>query len=188
MNEETSAGRVRRWSRHPLAWAAAVLALAVAAAGLWAFQPWRMFTARTVEEALPVAASPEPGQGGAAEGRLQEEAGPAVLAEGGFLSQKHETTGTARVIELADGSRYVRLEDLASSDGPDLYVWLTDQEAGGDWSAYGDGRHIDLGELRGTHGSANYEIPAGADLEGMSSVVIWCERFSVAFGSAPLEL
>lgn len=189
-----------KWVRHPLVWGAAAIAVVLVAVGLWAFQPWRLYTSTTVDEDLPAVEQSDGTQGvtegperseepeGAAEDEAEEPAEPAVLAEGEFVSQEHDTTGTARVLELADGSRHVRLEGLASSDGPDLYVWLTDQEAGGDWFKYRDGRHVDLGALKGTHGDANYEIPEDADIEGMTSVVIWCDRFSVAFGSAPLDL
>lgn len=191
-----------KWARHPLAWGAAAIAVVLVAVGLWAFQPWRLYTSTTVNEDLPAVEQSDGAQGASeetedaegsegsegAEDGAEEPAEPAVLAEGEFVSQEHDTSGTARVLELADGSRHVRLEGLASSDGPDLYVWLTDQEAGGDWYKYRDGRYVDLGSLKGTHGDANYEIPEDADIEGMTSVVIWCDRFSVAFGSAPLDL
>ncbi|WP_236567608.1 MULTISPECIES: DM13 domain-containing protein [unclassified Nocardiopsis] len=183
------------WRRSGPLWAAAGLALLLAAAGLWAFQPWRLFTTRAVEEALPRAAPPAAErEADPAAGEERPEDGesapdePVVLGEGGFLTQEHATSGTATVLELADGSRYVRLTDLATSDGPDLHVWITDQEAGGDWSKYRDGRYVALGPLKGNEGDANYEIPADAELDGMASVVIWCDRFSVAFGSAPVEL
>lgn len=198
------------WRRPLVVWPVAGLVLVLVAAGLWAFQPWRLFTTRTVEEPAPVAvtAPADPGDGGpdagvgdgataGTEGDAEEDARetepetepePVVLAEGEFVSQEHETSGTVVVLELSDGTRHVRLEDLATSDGPDLHVWITDQEAGGDWFKYRDGRYVALGELRGTHGSANYEIPADADISGMTSVVIWCDRFSVAFGSAPVGL
>jgi len=45
-----------------------------------------------------------------------------------------------------------------------------------------------LEELTATHGNQNYEIPADARIDGMTSVVIWCDRFDVAFGTAPVEL
>ncbi|MFW5415586.1 DM13 domain-containing protein [Nocardiopsis sp. CNT-189] len=197
-------GTGRRGLRRPLLWGAAALAAVLLAVGLWAFEPWRLVTTRVVDEDLPAVsgqADPSPSEGagepaGAGGGKEEapaeevrpEEAGPEVLAEGEFVSQEHGTSGTAKVIELADGTRHVRLEGLATSDGPDLYVWLTDQEAGGDWFKYRDGRHLDLGDLKGTHGDANYAIPDDADIDGMTSVVIWCDRFSVAFGSAPLDL
>ena len=105
-----------------------------------------------------------------------------------FVSQEHETTGSATVLQLADGSRFLRLENFSSSDGPDLHIWLTDQPAGGDWHAYDDGRYVPLGSLKATGGNQNYEIPADVDLAGLRSVVVWCVRFAVAFGSADLPL
>jgi hypothetical protein len=112
--------------------------------------------------------------------------GPTKLASGTFVSQEHETSGRATIIELADGSRTLRLEKFSTSNGPDLHVWLSEREAGGNWFTYGGGRTVQLGELKANRGNHNYAIPSGADLEGMHSVVIWCKRFHVAFGSAPL--
>jgi hypothetical protein len=93
-----------------------------------------------------------------------------------------------KVLALPDGSRLLRIEDLASSDGPDLHIWLTDQDAGGSDGRYDDGRYVVLGKLKATHGNQNYVIPAGTDLAGLRSAVIWCDRFNVAFGSAALSL
>lgn len=163
----------------------AALAAVVVGVGLWAFEPWRLFTSSEIDEALPtvstarpVAGSPSPSPSYGGE--------PVELSAGPFEDAEHGTTGRARVIELVDGSRFLRLEDLATSDGPDLHVWLSDAPSGGSWGSYDDGRHVRLGELKATHGNQNYEIPADADLRGLSTAVIWCDRFDVAFGTAPL--
>jgi hypothetical protein len=112
-----------------------------------------------------------------------------VLATGTFVDGEHTTTGTTLVLQLPDGSRFVRVEGFSTSDGPDVQVWLTDQPAGGDdWGRYDDGRAVPLGELKGTDGNQNYPVPADADLTGLTSVVIWCDRFDVAFGSAAVAL
>jgi hypothetical protein len=111
-----------------------------------------------------------------------------TLAAGEFEDAEHDTSGRVEVLQLADGRRFVRFENLASSDGPDLHVWITDRESGGDWNSYDDGRHLELGELKATHGNQNYEIPASAKLAGLRSVVIWCDRFNVAFGTAAVSL
>ncbi|RJQ74971.1 hypothetical protein D5S17_21740 [Pseudonocardiaceae bacterium YIM PH 21723] len=156
------------------------LAVVLLAVGLWAFQPWKLFTHSTVNEALPTAqAAPVPAM-------PSTSAAPVALSSGAFVSQEHGTSGTATVVRLPDGSRVLRLTGLATSDGPDLHVWLTDQDAGGDWFKYDDGRVIGLGKLKATHGNQNYAVPAEVDLTGLRSAVIWCDRFNVAFGSAPL--
>jgi hypothetical protein len=106
---------------------------------------------------------------------------------GAFQSQEHPTSGTAALLTLPDGSQVVRLENLASSDGPDVKIWLSDQTAGGDWFKYRSGRYLDLGPIKATHGNQNYAVPPGTDLRGLGTVVLWCDRFSVAFGSAALQ-
>ena len=157
--------------------------VAGAAVALWAFQPWKVFTRSTVEEAAPtVAAAP------AMPGSPAPPPGPRELAVGTFVSAEHETHGTARVLDLGGGSRVLRLENFGTSDGPDVHVWLTDIAAGGEWSAYDDGRAVKLGKMKATDGNQNYEIPPDASLTGLRSVVLWCDRFNVAFGTAPLTL
>jgi len=175
--------------------AALTVAVVAAAVGLWAFQPWRLFTSSTVDEALPGPAAVQSGSTSTTPGTPPPSApmsgppsGPTELAAGDFVTQEHRTSGRAKVISLADGSRVLRLENLSGSDGPDLHVWLSDATAGGDWGKYDDGRSVKLGELKATAGNQNYAIPADATLEGLRSVVIWCDRFNVAFGSAPLDL
>lgn len=116
-------------------------------------------------------------------------AGPVELARGELISHEHTTTGTARVLQLEDGSRVLRLEGLDTSNGPDLRVWLTDApviEGRDGWFVFDDGAFVDLGELKGNQGDANYEIPADVDLDALTSVSIWCERFAVSFGAAEL--
>ena len=165
--------------------AVAIVALSVALA---VFEPWRLFTSTTVVEPAPVGAAPSP-SASAATVRASSAPGPVVLATGRFVSHEHRTTGTARLIRLGDGSAVVRLEDLDTSDGPALHVWLTDQpvRAGSDgWHVFDDGRHLDLGDLKGNKGDQNYPVPAGTDLRGLTSVSIWCARFHVSFGAAPL--
>jgi hypothetical protein len=177
-----------------LKWILGAVLLVVVGAGLWAFEPWRAFTSSEVDEPVPSVALEDPGPtvepdpSAPSSPSPTPAPAPVVLGSGDFESAEHETSGRARVIELADGSRFVRLEDLAGSDGPDLHIWLTDQPSGGDWGSYDDGRYVRLGELKATHGNQNYEIPASADLDGLRSVVIWCDRFNVAFGTAPVRL
>src|SRR5688572_13310253 len=159
--------------------AVVVVAVGVLAVGLVVFEPWAFFTNDTVNEAVPTAKP-------ASTSSVDPDPGPTELARGTFVSQEHETSGTAKVIELDDGSRTLRLEGFSTTNGPDLHVWLSEKTAGGNWFKYGGGRKAQLGELKANRGNHNYAIPAGVELDGLRSVVIWCKRFHVAFGSAPL--
>ncbi len=171
---------------------AGVVGALVLTVGLALFEPWRLFTSSEVNEPSPVSeavvptGSETPTSSGQASAEASFEAQDRVLSEGTFEDAEHDTSGRAAILELADGRRFVRLEGLATSDGPDLHIWLTDQPSGGDWHSYDDGRYVRLGELKATHGNQNYEVPADAELDGLTSVVIWCDRFNVAFGTAPI--
>ena len=115
------------------------------------------------------------------------------LAAADFIDAEHGTSGRAVIYLRDDGSRYLRLEGFETSNGPDVHVWITDQQSGGDcegcsdsWGIYDDGDYVKLGSLKGNIGDQNYEIPGDADLGNMKSVVIWCDRFNVAFGTAAI--
>jgi hypothetical protein len=66
-----------------------------------------------------------------------------------------------------------------------VVVYLPPAPARGPGSAFGQAP-LELGALKGNKGNQNYELPAGVDLSKYRSVVIWCRRFSVPFGAAPL--
>ena len=91
----------------------------------------------------------------------------------------HKAEGIAKVINLADGRTFLRLENLKTTNGPDLYVYLS---VGKDLSDI-----VNLGRLKGNIGNQNYEIPAGTDLSKYDTVLIWCKAFSTLFGSAKLS-
>ena len=113
----------------------------------------------------------------------------AVTAEGTFISHEHPTAGTARIITLEDGSRVLRLVGLDTDNGPDLKVWLAAAPVikGRDgWFVFDDDEYLSLGALKGNKGNQNYAIPDDADISDLTSVTIWCERFSVSFGAAEL--
>lgn len=164
----------------------------VLAVGLALFEPWTYWTRSTVVEALPSAAVPSvsatPAEDAPAAATPAPPPGPVDLAVGSFVRQEHPVSGTARLLQLPDGSQVLRLEGFSTRNGPDLVVILSEQTAGGDWFKYADARMIELGDLKGTDGDQNYILPPGTDLNGIRSAVIWCDRFDVSFGSAPLEV
>jgi len=177
-------------TRARIIWAVVAVAVIGGGAGLYWFQPWKLFTSRTVNESLPVIVT-EP----AASDGTAAPSGPAtpqntLVAAGTIVSHEHDSSGTARLVRLAGGEVQLVFENLVTSDGPDLRVWLTDQPvlAGRDgWFVFDDGRYVELGPLKANRGNQVYDIPAGTDLSGLSSVTIWCKRFSVSFAAAALD-
>jgi hypothetical protein len=108
-----------------------------------------------------------------------------VLLSGEFRSYAHETIGTAAVHQLGD-RRVLRLTGFSTSNGPDVRVYLVAAPDATDDETVTRAGFVELGKLKGTQGDQNYDIPAGLDLEKYRAVTIWCRRFSVNFGTAPL--
>lgn len=97
--------------------------------------------------------------------------------EASFAGESRYTIeGTASVLNNGSEQRFLRFESFASDNGPDLKVYLRAES----------GDFVSLGDLKGNIGDQNYEIPPGVDLAEFSTIQIWCERFSVNFGSAEL--
>ena len=147
-----------------------VIGAAVAAAGIgvliW-FQPQKLFVDTHVSESAPTVAPAT--------------AAPMRALSGEFTSIEHHTVGTARIIETGM-KRVLRLEGFSTSNGPDVRVILSASRGG----SYGRD-FVDLGPLKGNIGDQNYSIPANLDLDKYGSAVIWCRRFTVAFGAATLS-
>ena len=104
------------------------------------------------------------------------------VARGAFSGASgHDTSGQAVLYRLASGEHVVRLEGFETDNGPALEVWMVRRLSG----AVAEGG-ASLGALKSTNGNQNYPVPAGLRPEDFAGVSIWCERFSVNFGTAPL--
>ena len=166
---------------------AAVGVAAVAFVLLW-FEPQQLFIDERVSDPVPTAptepsTSPTADEDEAPAPTVPSE--PTELLRGELASLDHGTAGVVRVLELADGSRVLRIEGLDTDNGPDLYVYLSANPADGDEGAFDDD-YVSVGRLKGNLGDQNYEVPPDVDLARFRSVVIWCDRFNSAFGAAPL--
>ena len=110
------------------------------------------------------------------------------LASGQFEDAEYATDGTAKIVRLADGTRILRIENFSTSQAPVIQVAFSNAPSGGDWGSYDDVRFASVGTLKALSGNQNYEIPEGLDLKGFKSVVIWCAKYDVALGTAPVQL
>jgi electron transfer DM13 len=90
----------------------------------------------------------------------------------------HNAEGLAKIIQLADGTDILRLQNFKATNGPDLYVYLSTDKTNADI--------VNLGRLKGNIGKQNYLIPAGTNITKYNTALIWCRAFSVIFGSAQL--
>ncbi len=91
----------------------------------------------------------------------------------------HNAEGKVKILRLSDESQIVRLEDFRSTNGPDVHLYLAIDKQASDF--------IDLGRLKANIGNQNYQIPLDTDFNKYKYVLIWCQPFSVLFGSAQLS-
>lgn len=105
--------------------------------------------------------------------------GPVRVSAGDLRGIDHRASGQAAVYRLADGTAFVRLEDIDVQNGPDYVLYLV---PGADRRSPGPG--VALGQLKGNQGTQNYVVPAGIDLDAPHTVLIWCRAFAVPVANA----
>jgi hypothetical protein len=154
-------------------WRVIIPVVVIALIAAWyAFRPERLFVNRQVDEPFPtVNAAGSPAQG---------------LVAGNFYTILHPTSGTATIYRLADGNRVLRLTNFKTSNGPDVHVYMVAADDAKDNATVKRAGFIDLGEIKGNIGDQNYALGPDVDLVKYRAVSVWCKRFSVNFGAAPL--
>ena len=171
------------FSGHPVRIGGAAVAVLVLAGVAW-YLGSPLFVRTYTNEALPApTTSGATTQPTAAVSATSAPAGPRVLAMGelGYVDSIHNGTGPVRIVDIG-GQRFVRFEDVAITNAPDVHVYLS-RETGGKWA---ETTSLYLGPLKATNGSFNYELPAGTDVAPYKSVVVWCRAFRVLITWADL--
>ena len=155
-------------------WAKIAILLGVLAlVGAWyAFRPERLVVNRRVDEGMP---------------NSQGESSAQALESGRFYSILHPTEGLATVYSMGDGARILRLTNFSTSNGPDVHVYMVAADDAKDIATVEKAGFVDLGVIKGNIGDQNYTLASDLDLGKYRSVSIWCKRFSVNFGAAPLR-
>jgi hypothetical protein len=137
----------------------------------YAFRPERLVVNKRADEAVPAASA----------GSL------AALASGPFHGIAHETKGTATVYQDTNGNRVLRLSNFSTSNGPEVHVYMVAADNAYDAATVEHAGFIDLGNIKGNIGDQDYTLGRDLDLSRYRAVSIWCKRFSVNFGTAPLK-
>jgi hypothetical protein len=110
-----------------------------------------------------------------------------VLESGTFYAVVHPTAGTATIYRLRNGDRILRFTNFSTSNGPNVHVYLVAADDAKDSATVKSATSIDLGTIKGNIGDQNYALGTDLDLSKYRTVSIWCKRFAVNFGAAPLR-
>lgn len=100
-----------------------------------------------------------------------------VLSSGTFKNGVHATSGTAKLIKDKDGKKFLLLENFKYDNGPDVRLYLATSLKDDDYT-----------EITKTlsNGNVRLAVPSTAK-DSQKYVLVWCEQFSVLFGSAELK-
>ena len=103
----------------------------------------------------------------------------AILLKGNFSGANNYTV--SGMVEVVNDNNQKKLvfKNFSSSNGPDLRVYLS--------TSTGASTIISLGNLKSTNGQQVYDISGMPDFAQYKFALIWCQQFSVLFGSAELK-
>ena len=86
-----------------------------------------------------------------------------------------------------DGSRVLRQTNFKTSNNPDVHIYMLAADDAKNNATVEQAGFIDLGSIKGNIGDQNYALGPDVDLAKHRAVSVWCKRFSVNFGAAPLK-
>ncbi len=101
--------------------------------------------------------------------------GDSLISEATFSNEAHPTSGTVKLYK--NSTTYtLQFINLQSDNGPDLRVYLSPNKSASTF--------VDLGSLKAVNGNFEYTFDLSTDITNNNHVLIWCEDFSILFGSA----
>ena len=110
----------------------------------------------------------------------------AELPSGTFVKKKKKLKGAWEVVQRGDKTFIVFGEDFRAANGPDLKIFLSPQTVADVTGKTAVNGAINIGELKTTKGTQEYEVPAGINLDDFNSVLVHCEAYSVLWGGGDL--
>jgi hypothetical protein len=103
-----------------------------------------------------------------------------LIYEGSFVNGPYgNVVGTAKVFKNEDDTYEVKLDEFNTSNGPDLYVYLSQEAMPVNF--------ISLGKLKSTNGNQIYSIPGNPDFSLYKFICIHCKEYNHLFGYAEVE-
>jgi len=109
-----------------------------------------------------------------------------VVASGTFYKVEVRGEGSAKLYRVADGRRILRFEGFETGENTDLSVWLSEARLPANSAEAVTTPYVEIGNLKSTVGTQNYEIPASVPTDKIRSIVIWCQPVAIAYAAVGL--
>ncbi len=107
-------------------------------------------------------------------------ASAAAQQTGYFMNGPYgEVSGKAQVLKITEANYEVVLDSFMSSNGPDLYVYLSKEAMPVNF--------IEAGKLKSTKGRQVYQFTSTANISQYKYVCIHCKAYNHLFGSALIK-
>jgi hypothetical protein len=110
-----------------------------------------------------------------------------VLGTAKVYNVDREGEGTAKIYELPNGTRLIRLEDFFVSINSDLELRLSEMPNPKTTDDAVKAPFKVVAPLKATVGTMNYEVPKDIDVSKYQSIVIWCEITRNAYAAANIQ-
>lgn len=113
--------------------------------------------------------------------------GDAMMKDGAIAmgrltgAEGHDASGSVRIERAGDETRLHLSDDFTVEKGPDVFVVLSRGPK------VRDGASLFVAKLDRFSGAQSVTLPPTADPAAFDHVVLWCRKYSVAMGVAPLE-
>lgn len=105
---------------------------------------------------------------------------------GTWVKKDYKITGQWSIEQRGDQQVILFNEQFKTKKGPDLKLFLSPQSIDEVTGRTATNNAVFIAELKSSHGSQEYVLPAGIDVRNFRSLVIHCEQFSVLWGGTSL--
>ncbi len=124
--------------------------------------------------------SPAFAQGASIDASVQEN------LSGTFVKKKKRLKGSWETVQR-DGKTFIVFSDnFNAAKGPDLKIFLSPKSIADVTGKTAVDGSINIGVLKRTKGTQEYELPDGVDLSDYRSLLVHCEAYSVLWGGSDL--
>jgi hypothetical protein len=104
---------------------------------------------------------------------------PMTSMKGNFMNGPFGTVSGNAFISVINNEKKLILENLVSSNGPDLHVYLSKEIQPINF--------LDLGKLKSINGTQVYSIDNNVNLKDYKFALVHCQQFNHLFGSANIQ-